>query len=283
MKRSRCSDARTLLASYVEGELNSAERDRVGGHLQMCADCEREAGIFRAALSALSAVEPVPAPRELYAGFAAKLELRSGTLRPGRLHLRLAAAAALMLLVGLVGAAPYIRDLMMPHTAGRLLATVKTGVQAAPESSSLTVKREMPADKVAADNPKPTSDSKGEIVEPDPFDSKVLEKPKRITKQVPDAPVDFLDVKPRAGLGARQQFAARRTVTREAEIRPREVTPLDNRVSAITSKETGFIRERDERIQIGNAVTTVRTGYRLDEEGERASVDINIGTATVPQ
>src|SRR5207247_7088297 len=92
--RTRCPDARALLPSYVEGELDTMDRELVSGHLHICSACRAEEQRYRAALGALAACDPVPAPGHLYAGFAAKLEATEARFRRQRLQLRFATASA---------------------------------------------------------------------------------------------------------------------------------------------------------------------------------------------
>ena len=101
----RCPDARTLLPAYVEGELGYAEARRVAGHLEICAACRREEAGYRLALGAIASAPKHESPADLFYGFQAKLEAGGRPSLNRMRQLRLASAAAAMILVVAVSTA----------------------------------------------------------------------------------------------------------------------------------------------------------------------------------
>lgn len=274
--KTRCPESRALLPSYVEGELRPEDRERVAGHLQICSACRAEEKQFRASLGALAASEHVSAPSDLYAGFSTRLYAAENAFRVRAMRMRFAGAAACLLLVTAVGAKPLLIRYFAP-------APEEDGiVKIVPEPSAvITFKhdRKVAARKASGAGRIAVKDDSS-IVTPAP---PVAEPRKPSIRRKPDVsgppPLDFLDIQPKEGLSAREQIAsgeARGTsVGSDAvPVRPdRSVNSFDN---------PGFIAERNERIQVGDTVTTVKTGYQLDVEGRRKVVNINIGTAVVP-
>lgn len=90
-----------LLAAYVDGELGAAERRSVEEHVRRCSRCAEEVSLASRARSALTSLEPAPAP----AGLAAPaLRGIRATRRSDRLRwvAATAAAAAVVVTIGAV-------------------------------------------------------------------------------------------------------------------------------------------------------------------------------------
>ena len=272
--KTRCPDARSLLPSYVEGELTANDRERVAGHLQICSECRAEESRFRESLGALAGYQPVAAPRSLYAGFAARLDAVERTHRKQALRLRFAGAAACLLLVTAVSARPLLQRLI-----------------AAPESESIEFVKPVASSTatITFNHPKvhpvrkvepPAARQETAIVVPQPIEVEP-ERPKIRPKReaVAAAPVNFLDVKPKVGPSARDQFAS--AESEDQNLGSDAVAVRPDR-SASINPDAGFIAERNERIKVGDTLTTVKTGYQLDEDGRRTVVKVNIGTVIIP-
>jgi hypothetical protein len=281
--RARCADARAQLDSYIEGELDARERDLVAGHLEMCPVCQMEERRLREALTLLAGYEPIDSPRDLYAGFTSRLGGAERGFRRRALQVRLAGAGALILLVGVVGASPYVRGVLFPPLEG--LPTVSVTPRPSPMVTDNTpaTPGQNPVktvDKVAVVPPVADLDApEFDIVRPDPFQSN----PPRASKKPALAANSFLDVIPEKGLTARERLQGERPGS--AGRKPLAVRRIHDSFSAVTAVpgDSRYISERNEEIRIGDSVTTVRTGYILDEEGRRAVVNVNIGTESVSQ
>ncbi len=279
--RTRCPDARALLASYVEGELDTVDRERVSGHLQLCTPCQVEERKFRAALTALAAAEPIPAPRDLYAGFAARLEATHLPYRRRALRLRLAGAAACLLLVSAVVASPHIQGILIaePEDIAIKPSRVIQGDARLPNDAPLV---KLPA-QVVKERPAPDSDD-GEIIQPDPFEPRPEHSAggSRSANKRPVVVESFRDVKPETGLPAKDQIRLQVKGRDGGETSGARPVPKNAIAAKRLETDSGFIPERYERIQVGDSVTTVRTGYKVDEEGRRTVVNVDIGTTSVP-
>jgi|SRR5687768_4000903 len=275
--RTRCPDARALLASYVEGELDTVDRERVAGHLQFCSSCQVEERKFRDALTALAAAEPIPAPRDLYAGFAARLEATHGPFRRRTLRLRLAGAAACLLLVTAAVATPYLQQILTAEPEEFVLKPLRVTERNKPKNATPVKQPEKMVNLIPDSTP---DDSEADIIQPDPFDPEPVQvagdsrKPKNPAVIVEN----FLDVKPEKGLSVSERMRLRtKSVAGMKPLGP-DALPRIPRLSGNRAPDSGFIQERDERIEIGDSVTTVRTGYKVDNEGRRAVVNVDIGT-----
>ncbi|HVT78962.1 MAG TPA: zf-HC2 domain-containing protein [Acidimicrobiales bacterium] len=97
-----CALARNLLPEYAAGALDGRDRSAVEAHLQACAECRTEADAFVEVADAVLGLAPLAEPP---VGFEAKVLSRvqgaSAPRRGRRVALRLLAAAAALLVVGL--------------------------------------------------------------------------------------------------------------------------------------------------------------------------------------
>jgi anti-sigma factor RsiW len=265
---------RSLLPSYVEGELAANDRERVAGHLQICSECRAEESRFRTSLGALAGYQPVAAPRSLYAGFAARLDAVDRAHRKQALRLRFAGAAACLLLVTAVSARPIIQRLISPG------ALESIDIVKPVASSKATITFNHPGQKVVHKVERPSAPQETAIVVPQPIEVEPAFPRMRSKREaVAAAPVDFLDVKPKVGPSARDQFASGVTRSRDLES---DAVPVRSERAGDSNADAGFIAERNERIKVGDTLTTVKTGYQLDEDGRRTVVKVNIGTVTIP-
>lgn len=72
--RSECSDTATLLQPYVDGELASAEQERVAGHLECCRPCRAAVAEQQWVRATLRAVKREVAPASLRIRISAELD-----------------------------------------------------------------------------------------------------------------------------------------------------------------------------------------------------------------
>ena len=275
--RTRCPDARALLPSYIEGELDAHDRERVAGHLHICASCRGEEKQFRAALNALAAAEPVASPGDLYVGFAARLDHIHRGDRRRAAQFRWAGAAAGLLLVAAVGASPLLQQVMQ-GPIDETAPIVKARPGAARKVAVAPPKRDKP---IAIAPPTISTRQEGAIVQPAPLEEEPRAAAPRPKIETPPVMADtFLDVKPSKGPSARAQLTSKVTPKREEP--DMDIIPTIPDRGIDRPAKSDFITDRNERIQVGDTVTDVQTGYRIDEKGRRTVVNVNIGTSTVP-
>ena len=96
-----CSLTRTLLPEYGAGALDGRDRAAVEAHINMCADCRAEADAFVEIADSVLSLAPSAEPR---IGFEAAVMERIGAATPRRgprAAVRILAAAAAVLAVGL--------------------------------------------------------------------------------------------------------------------------------------------------------------------------------------
>jgi anti-sigma factor RsiW len=110
------------LSEYVDGELPADERLDLDRHLEVCADCRVAVMDVRRVRDLAGALVDAEPPRDLWAGIEARI---GGPARVLPLQRRwvltlpqLAAAAALMIVVGAGGAALALRATGTPEAAG---------------------------------------------------------------------------------------------------------------------------------------------------------------------
>jgi hypothetical protein len=78
-----CHKIQSQLAAYVEAELSAEEAHLLALHLAVCSACAREAEAYRQSLALLRRRRVAPVPKDLHAGFAAKLAAcKQFALRP---------------------------------------------------------------------------------------------------------------------------------------------------------------------------------------------------------
>ena len=282
LQRTRCSDARALLPEYVEGELGAVDHERVAGHLQMCPECRQEERQFHKALAPLAGAPRVMAPADLYRGFAAKLDERERIWHRRAVTFRLAGAAACLLVVIGVGAAPLIQ---------RIMSWVEQPVDIPQKNSSVAARPNANAPQIRVTQKPPV------YREPDARESKIVEPAPSEQAPTPlrtyrtdrtdksEIPRSFLDVAEQRGVTARQQFTEKAAGPEAVHYgrKPQAYVKAENGLSIVVSRGTDFIPERDERIQVGDNVTTIKTGYKLDEGGKRRVVKVNIDATTVTE
>jgi len=266
----RCPDALALLPAYVEGELTGRDMARIKGHLEICGACRLEEAAFRTALGAFAGLECVESPPDLYYGFAAKLDASMAHSRRQMKRFKFASAALCLLLVVGVSASPLVR-LILPRKAEITVVTPKPPQQVVvvpPRVESATEHSSAPhaAPAVPTEEPltRPVERRLETPISSDP-PRRVASKSRRY--KVARRTEGFLDVRDSFGNSVNVLRANR---TGSAGMHAQAVHPA------------GFVSDRDERVQIGEKVTEIHTAYRMDEEGRRTGVDINIGTSATP-
>lgn len=283
----RCREARELLPAFVEDELEADKLDRLSLHLKSCADCRFQEAQYRRALGVLDS-PAVRAPEfvgDLYPGFLAKLEARRPAIHRTP-RLQWAAALACLVLVVAVGAAP------LRHW----LATRSHGNERAPTPSvmatgipNLLPPRGVPGSEIPNGVGPNISKQPNRFVEkavPDHVDvdstiqqsDESVDNNQRGSKRVASMdrrngqPRSFLDVRAADGSNARDLIA--RISKRSDGAAPGEqaITPKDLRPS------NDLVAVREERVQVGEKVTQVKTGYETDSAGRRTGIHVEIGT-----
>jgi hypothetical protein len=313
----RCPDALALLPAYVEGELSQAEKARVAGHLNICAACRREEAQYRQVFGALKAPREMPPHGDLYAAFSAKvgkLENR-GMLRMRQL--RWAASLGCLLLVAGVGASVARQHFMAPKPTpvvafnppdfktgpinpDRALVK-KTGgnsdkVVKAPETveqNTVLPAPDAPLNSEQDNTGSPTIGSENGV------QRRPVNK-KRHSTRTADANTNsdgFLDVKAQNGFTARELLNSKKdappvddTVAGGSPDGSRVNKPVwaDNgpgqpRIVSIPGapKVTVVVPGHEDRVQVGNTVTSVRRETGYDANGQLALIRIKSETSQV--
>ena len=107
VRKNQCRKVQRLLSPYIDGQISSAEKDRVESHLEECLVCHRELESLRATINLLHRVAIVSEPRSFaLAELEAKRRLAILTGEATQRHrvpalgaLRVATAVAALLLV----------------------------------------------------------------------------------------------------------------------------------------------------------------------------------------
>lgn len=95
-----CKERQDLVA-WLDGELDEARSNEVGAHVERCDDCAREVELLRRSYASLEFMGEVEVPEGLAQGVAARMSARMPRTRQRVLMPVFAAAAALLLVVGL--------------------------------------------------------------------------------------------------------------------------------------------------------------------------------------
>ena len=286
----RCPDAQALLPAFVEGELSANERLRVEGHLNICASCRKEEGEFRRALGILKNAPRQESPGDLYYGFVAKLEASERRSRTLRGRLRYAGAAACLLLVVGVSASPLIQSLTRKEVK-HLEQPVANKVAINPPSSepfkaapatiptepgNITKRLDQPPEQ--KDEQKAAGDNSSDTIRKSGGEAPA---PKHKSKQRKIDDTDFWHIQPEQGLSVADVMTARDKSAnqRGPDSTGETMTPKDHELRARNAGEMAYTPDRYERVQVGGMETTIKTGYRLDDEGRKKSIHIEIGTS----
>jgi len=122
----RCDEARVLLMGFLDGELDTGQRQQLEDHLAVCVDCRSEERAYRRlgelTEDAAADVGPGSDPDAVWAGIYARIERRIGWVLTG----------IGLTIVGLFGLWELVRDLLLsPDTPLILrvgLGTLTVGV-----------------------------------------------------------------------------------------------------------------------------------------------------------
>jgi hypothetical protein len=96
---------------------------------------------------------------------------------------------------------------------------------------------------------------------------------------------DFWHIQPEEGpTAAEAARIAREKAASRGELEfsdDKALTPKDRdyRVRNVMTAQNPYTPDRYERVQVGDVVTTIKTAYRVDEEGRKKSIHIDIGTS----
>lgn len=292
----RCPDARDLLPAYVEGELGNAEARRVSGHLEICSACRQEEVAYRRALGAIASAPRRESPGDLFYGFQAKLDAANRGAGRQLRQLRTAAGAAVLVLVVGVSTAAVINlrnSGPADNHAGSVAPpiTVRAG-QADDHQKVAQAEVQTSANQTAngASNSSASPKAQTAPVLPHNTQDNTTERPRPRTKKQPKTepiPESFLDVKPKKGLSINEQ-RRRMELQRLANQNHGYPMPTVNvqdgnsgRAAKPLAIAEAMTPERNERVQVGDKITTIKTAYKEDSEGRRTAIEVNIGTTSV--
>jgi len=308
----RCPDTLALLPAYVEDELSASEKARVSGHLNICASCRREEAQYRQVFGVLKAPREMPTHGDLYAAFSAKVEKHENRGMLRMRQLRWAASLGCLLLVVGVGASVAKQHFFTPKPEAVAVNSRENNPAPVKPNPQLVKKTIDNNDK----NPEYPKQPEPEPVLPTP-DVAVSGDPSpvdtNISSEIRPVPPrssnrrhhstrmaiagtggdSFLDVKAQNGSTARELLNSRKNTQ-----------PDDNSVSGGSRvnkpiwvegnagqprlahipgapKVTVVVPGREDRVQVGNTVTSVRRETGYDANGQLALIRINAETSQV--
>jgi hypothetical protein len=305
---SRCPDARALLPAYVEDELEASERRRVAGHLELCSACRAEEAQYRGALGLLGAPrEPLRPERDLYAGFAAKLERYERKSYVRQRQLRWAGSFACLLLV-VTASASWLRSgqlgkptVLRPNQP--IVTTHNGNLSSGGDRGSkprslewVTVLPEDPSKASIEEAHGVLDESAGseQGTTAAAQERKPTPRRERRTKprRRPNVVIaqDFLDVAGQTGTTARNQLQSARqgsgatgadqdggqTGSGVASVKGVPVATDEPRPNV--PGMTYYEREAEQRLRVGGAVTRLSRARGYNREGDLVLVKVNIGT-----
>ncbi len=240
---SRCPETRALLSSYVEGELSGAEQARVAGHLHICA--------MAACLLLVVGVTAAPLARMLTGSGPART---NPAAQPAPAEVPQAVQPPTHRDVAAGGAPP-----MAPpkpfEAAGPTIPMEEHSTPSTNVSPPFTHIERTPKQVVVARSPRLHAYRRGAAR-------------RDVPAQPPTDQDAFLAVRPKEGPSAAETLReAQPTVASRGSSEPRPV------------RDEPLIPDRHERVQVGEGFTEIRTAHRIDSEGRRTGIDVNIATA----
>ncbi len=301
----RCPEARELLPAYVENELSPVENSRLAGHLSVCPDCRREEAHFRRALGYIGSdpIKQVERAGDLYTGFAAKLE--AANRRPlGRPRLQWAVALASLAVVVVAGAGP-VANLLAKRNAVPAIVSLPAIPRREIAPSNVSPKQEQrivnvpqltdrnpDREEPSAPTPTVTTNETGQgnnqvenpITENRKPEGPVYRHNKRGHRIEQQDHTDFMDVRDDSGRSLRDRLKERTVSSAQGPSDNSLPSVKDNRRQPELQEpvQSPLVPVREERVQVGNRVTKVKTGYREDAEGNKTGIEINISTFSGP-
>lgn len=139
----RCEDIEVHLSAYLDGEIESKERETIEGHLLECTRCRHELELLRRTVSGLKSLEEIEVPPRLTALIQAGIEARersrwrntiSRLFLPLHIKLPLEAMAVVLVALGVVyvyRSAPELAQTPRPQIVGEIGTRAKTAQEAA--------------------------------------------------------------------------------------------------------------------------------------------------------
>jgi hypothetical protein len=310
----RCPDTLALLPAYVEDELSPAEKARVSGHLNICAGCRREEAQYRQVFGVLKAPREMPAHGDLYAAFSTKVAKHENRGMLRMRQLRWAASLGCLLLVVGVGASVAKQHFFAPKPVPDVgainpfeanFAPVKPHQQLVKKTTDNNDKNPVYPKQTEPEPVLPTPDI-APSGDPGPVDTNTSSENKLVqprpsnrghhstrTANAGTGVNGFLDVKAQNGLTARELLNSRKNAQPDDNSvsgGPRVNKPVwvegnagQPRLAHIPGapKVTVVVPGREDRVQVGNTVTSVRRETGYDANGQLALIRINAETSQV--
>lgn len=162
----KCSKAKKIFSSFLDGELKSSQKGFLEDHLNSCPDCRYELARLRASMELIHGLPEVAAPKDFWAQVSEKIAIKANPKKqkktvkwffPGeRLRAGIALAAVLVLVLGIssliysstIGQGPV--ELLSKKTTPEKNETYKLSLPAqnVPEKSAFTGAGEAPDSKI---------------------------------------------------------------------------------------------------------------------------------------